>query len=252
MSAPFTLGILETGRPPEEMAAHFPTYVQMFTEMVSATAPQDWDYRAFTPMDGELPPSPTACDAWLITGSKFGAYEDHTWIHALIDFLRSAYDAKVPMVGICFGHQVLAQALGGRVAKSDKGWGVGTNRYSWTDNKPDWLAGTELADRADFAIQAFHQDQIIDLPPDAHVLAQSDFCPNAALAYGDQVVSFQGHPEFSAEFVGELIRVRRESMLGDAVADKAEAELHLPIDMEAIWAGIVAFLKTRAADKASS
>nr|WP_321458339.1 gamma-glutamyl-gamma-aminobutyrate hydrolase family protein [uncultured Cohaesibacter sp.] len=247
MTDTFTLGILETGRPPETLAQKFPSYAQMFAQMVGATAPAHWQYEYFVPLDGELPPSPDACNAWLITGSKFGAYEDYPWIHALKDFIRDAYAAGVPMVGICFGHQILAEALGGKVMKSEKGWGVGRQTYHWSSDKPDWLGKTELSKRDDFSILAFHQDQVVEVPPEARVIATSDFCNVAALAYADQVLSFQGHPEFNADFVADLIEDRREVVLGDAVAANASASLKTPIDRSAIGEGIVEFLKSREA-----
>ena len=243
MSATFTLGILETGRPPENLAKDHANYADMFASMVKATAPDHWDYRFYAVLDGELPQNPSECDAYLITGSKFGAYEDIDWIHGLKDFIRRAYDAGSAMVGICFGHQILAQSLGGRVVKSDKGWGVGVHHYQWTKDKPAWLDETALEASEDFAIVAFHQDQIVDLPFDARVLATSDFCPYAALAYKDQAISFQGHPEFSVDYEEVLIEDRREAVLGDQVADKAAESLAQPIDREAIGVGIVAFLE---------
>nr|WP_321526646.1 type 1 glutamine amidotransferase [uncultured Cohaesibacter sp.] len=245
MTENFTLGILETGRPPEDLGRIHSSYADMFARMVGETAPSHWKFAYFVPLDGELPPSPDACNAWLITGSKFGAYEDYPWIHALKDFIRAAYAAGVPMVGICFGHQILAEALGGKVIKSEKGWGVGRQTYQWSEDRPDWLGGTVLADSTDFSILAFHQDQVVDVPPEARVIATSDFCHVAALAYGDQVLSFQGHPEFNEAFVGALIEDKREVVLDDDVADKGAASLGAPIDRDAIGAGIVAFLTAR-------
>ena len=248
----FTLGILEAGRVPDALAARFETYVDMFARMVKTSAPDHWAYRTYAVLDDELPSSVTDCDAWLITGSRFGAYEDYPWIHALKGFLRSAYGAGVPMVGICFGHQILAQALGGRVEKSGKGWGIGTHHYQWVDDKPAWVKATELNESDDFAIQAFHQDQVAMVPPDATIIAQSEFCEVAALAYGQQVISFQGHPEFKSDFVSHLIEDRRGPILGDAVADKAVATLDQPIDDVAIGEAIVEFLKARQREKMAS
>nr|WP_321483911.1 gamma-glutamyl-gamma-aminobutyrate hydrolase family protein [uncultured Cohaesibacter sp.] len=248
MTDSFTLGILETGRPPEALAGTFPSYAEMFAQMVGATAPVHWDFAYYRALDGELPPRPDACNAWLITGSKFGAYEDYPWIHALKEFIVKAYAAGVPMVGICFGHQILAEALGGKVIKSEKGWGIGYQAYQWNKTKPDWLATTDLAGRDAFAILAFHQDQVVEVPPQAKVIASSDFCPAAALVYGEQVLSFQGHPEFSADFVADLIEEKRDDVLGQAVADKATTSLRKPIDRMAIGAGIVEFLKAREAE----
>lgn len=248
-AASFSIGILETGRPPEPLANEHGSYPTMIAELIKATAPANWTYRSYAALDGDLPASATECDAWLISGSKFGAYEDLEWIHALEEFLRRAFAISVPIVGICFGHQILAQALGGTVAKSGKGWGLGSSSYDWTDPKPDWLAKTPLADHENFVIQALHQDQVIDIPKEATIIAKSDFCPAAALTYGDQALSFQGHPEFSADFVADLIEVRRGTVWDDDIADKALKTLKAPLNRDAIGAGIVQFLKARQEDQ---
>ena len=232
MTPPFKLGILETGRPPESLQQQVPNYAVMTEEMLRTDGTEHWSFRHYAALDGELPERAGECDAYLITGSKFGAYEDIGWIHDLEHFLRRAYEDGVPIVGICFGHQILAQSLGGRVIKSNKGWAVGTHNYQWTERAPSWLANTGLEDSESFAIQAYHQDQIVQLPPTADVLAQSDHCPYAVLAYGDQALSFQGHPEFSSRYIAKLVEERRGSTLTEAIADRAIESLRLPIDNE--------------------
>jgi len=142
------------------------------------------EYQRYAALDGELPADVSECDAWLLTGSKFAAYESDQWIADLKDFVRHAFDVGAPLLGICFGHQLMAAALGGEVRKSEKGWGVGVHRYELND-APAWLG--EHPDT--LAIQAFHQDQVTVVPPDATVLARSDFCEVAALGYGDQALS---------------------------------------------------------------
>ena len=221
----------------------------MFALMVGATAPDHWNYRYYSPLDGELPESPTACQAWLITGSKFGAYEGLSLDPCSQGFHRE---------GLCrwrsHGRHLLRppdsggkprwqggqvrQGLGALVAMVITGRATG----------PDWLANTGLAGKPDFSILAFHQDQVVGVPPDAKVIASSDFCEVAALVYGDQVLSFQGHPEFGPDFVGELIESRRDTLLGDHVADLAMTSLETSVDKDAIGAGIVAFLKAREED----
>ena len=186
-----TIGVLETGRPPEELA-HHGDYPGMVARWLGG---MDADYTAYAVLDLELPTYPDLADLWVITGSKHGAYEDHPWIPPLEEFIRDCRDAGQPMFGICFGHQIIAQALGGVVRKSDKGWGLGVHDYA-TD---DWPA--ELGPRpAKLSLQAWHQDQVEQAPEDAKRIASSDFCENAALWYPGFALTVQGHPEMEAPY----------------------------------------------------
>ena len=168
----------------------------------------------------------------LITGSPAGVYDPLPWIAPLMDFIRSADGAK--MIGVCFGHQVMAEALGGHVEKSDKGWGAGLHRYAvvrderWIDS-----AGT-------IAIPASHQDQVIMQPPNTNVVAASDFTPFAALAWTDRpAISFQFHPEFSPAFAKALIEKRYDRI---PEPEAAIASLDAPNDNHAVGGWIRRFL----------
>ena len=115
------LGILQTGLPPEELIEKHGTYADAFTRLL---ANRGFEFESWAVLEGKLPDNPEDADGWLITGSKFGAYEEHQWIAPLEDFLRSTYQQSIPIVGICFGHQILAQALGGKVEKYSGGWSI--------------------------------------------------------------------------------------------------------------------------------
>ena len=200
MSAVKTLGILEVGLVREDISADFDTYPQMFETLLSSADP-DLQYKTFTVVEGEMPESAQDCDAWLITGSRHGVYEEHDWIEPLSELVREAYSSDIPLVGICFGHQLIAQALGGKVIKSDKGWGVGVHQYALKD-QPDWMKSPD----GTVKINAFHQDQVIEVPDNATVIASSEFCENAALLYGNKAISFQGHPEFENNYQMALLK----------------------------------------------
>ena len=151
---------------------------------------------------GDFPESPEACDAYVITGSPKGAYENDPWITELIEFIRASFAAGKKLMGICFGHQVLAHALGGRTEKSEKGWGLGLKTFSIEskNNKP-WLNGNSGSCSLYFA----HQDQVVELPPNAELLGGNDFCPNAFYTIEDQVLGIQGHPEFSTQIMTDIL-----------------------------------------------
>ena len=194
-----TIGILETGRPPVALRAKWGTYDDMIRNMLG----RHRQYRTYDVQAGELPADPTECSAYVITGSSAAVYDDLPWIPPFLDFLRKV-QGKAKLVGICFGHQAMAKAFGGEVAKSPKGWGIGMHRYEIIEPP----AG--MTEPLAFAIPAFHQDQVVRLPPGARVLATSEFTPFAAIGYDDNTVSVQGHPEFSPAFSAALIEARRD------------------------------------------
>ena len=239
------IGILECGPVADQLQPRYGTYGTVFENMLRPHLP-DTDFEKYVVYDGNIPSRPDAADAWLMTGSKFGAYEDHDWIPPLEDFLRRTYAAKVPIVGICFGHQILAQALGGKVMKSDKGWGLGAQSYD-VIKTPAWMADAGQT----FSSHAVHQDQVVALPTDANVLATSPFCEYAALAYGDtdlpDAITVQPHPELSAEFIEDLVEVRRGSVFDEATADAALQSVGTPVNNDDWAKWIATFFRTRLA-----
>jgi GMP synthase-like glutamine amidotransferase len=223
------LAILETGRPPGNLADEFGDYPAMFEAMLG----DGFDVQTFDIAAGELPDDPAAHHAYLITGSPAGVYDPLPWIEPLSDFIRSANDSK--MVGVCFGHQVMAEALGGHVEKSDKGWGAGLHRYDIV--RPErWMDGA-----TEVAVPASHQDQVVIQPPNTEVIASSSFTAYAGLAWKDRpAISFQFHPEFSPAFAKALIE-KRYDIVPDP--DAAIASLDAPNDNERVAAWIRRFLR---------
>jgi GMP synthase-like glutamine amidotransferase len=223
------IGILETGRPPGQLSEQFGDYAAM----VGAMLGDGFTLESFDVQDGKLPQHPSAHDAFLITGSPAGVYDPLPWIAPLEQFIRTAGTSK--LVGICFGHQVMAQALGGQVEKSDKGWGAGLHHYSILRREP-WMAG----DRSDIAAPASHQDQVVVQPPNTDVVAESPFTKFAALAWTDRpAISFQFHPEFSPAFAKALIE-QRYDVVPDPEA--AIASLDSPNDNARVGGWIRNFL----------
>lgn len=209
------IGILETGLLNEKLAGRFAPYPVMFATLLDRSK-QDLQYQSFSVINGEMPTSIDDCDGWLITGSRHGVYENLDWMLSLESFIRDLYKASKPLVGICFGHQIIAQALGGEVTKSDRGWGIGLHSYdvdlaqSWMNSVPDKVG-----------IYAFHQDQITQLPSLAKVFISSKFCPYAGLTYGDSIMTVQAHPEFEASYEHALIAIYGGNIVPESVASKA-------------------------------
>ncbi len=233
--------IIETGLPPAAIRSDWPGYPDMFQRLVGK-ADSELSFETVSIVTGAAPPDPATLDAILITGSPAGVYDPEPWMPHLMDFIRWAADAETPQVGVCFGHQAIAQALGGRVAKSEKGWGIGRHEYDIV-YRPDWMA--DAPDR--FSIAVSHQDQVLDPPPGARTLARSSFTPFAALAYESApVVSFQGHPEFENGYAAALYSARRGQPLAPCAVDEAIASLDRPHANDEVATWIAKFLRHHA------
>jgi GMP synthase-like glutamine amidotransferase len=222
------LAILETGKPPAPLIARFGTYPAMFRDLLG----DGFEVSALDVEAGALPADPAAHDGYLLTGSPAGVYEDLPWLAPLSDFIRAAKGQK--LVGICFGHQIMAKALGGHVEKSEKGWGAGLHTYSITANEP-WMDGV-----AAVSVPASHQDQVVIQPRNSDVIAASAFTPYAGLVWRDRpAISFQFHPEFSPAFAKALIEQRYDRVPDP---DAAIASLDAPNDNQRVGEWIRRFL----------
>ncbi|MCB1366994.1 MAG: type 1 glutamine amidotransferase [Rhodobacteraceae bacterium] len=221
------IGILQTGHAPEGLLADFGDYGDMFQHLLDGNG---FEFQVYSVVDDQFPDAVDAADGWLITGSRHGAYEDLPWIARLEDFLRAAYARGVPIIGVCFGHQVLAKALGGRVEKFAGGWAVGPAEYA-------------LKDGGSLTLNAWHQDQVVERPDGAEVLASSPFCENAVLAYGDKALTVQPHPEYGRDFIAGLIEKRGRGVVPDALLDDATARLDTDITRTWMVDRMVRFFK---------
>ena len=225
------IGVLETGAPPQALEARFGDYPSMFRSLLG----DGFQWRSYDVQGEGLPEGPQEQDAYIVTGSSAGVYESDAWIGRLLEFLRAAR-GRARLVGVCFGHQAMAEAFGGKVIKSPKGWGVGLHTYEVLDAAP-WMdtAGA-------ISIPASHQDQVVELPPGARVLAASAFTPYGMLDHGQGAVSLQLHPEFDPAYAEALIESRREARLSAEVADAAIASLHRPNDNTRVGGWLKRFL----------
>jgi GMP synthase-like glutamine amidotransferase len=223
------VGILETGRPPGDLAGRFGDYPAMFADLLGP----GFETTTYDVAGGALPERPESHRAYIVTGSPAGVYDDLPWIAQLERFLREA-KGRAKLVGACFGHQVMAEAFGGRVEKSDKGWGIGLQTYEVT-GRAAWMD-----DAARVSVPVSHQDQVVVQPPSSLVLAANAFTPFGVLAYADQpAISMQFHPEFVPEFAKALIELRRERLPDP---DAALASLDAPDDRARVARWIRRFL----------
>lgn len=219
------LTILEVGDVPADLQAEFKSYPLMFIDMFAAVD-ADFEYETIQISHGEPLPDIADVQAVLLPGAVAGVYDALDWMEPLREFIRRAYARNIPMVGVCFGHQIIADALGGDVRKSEKGWGIGRHVY-------DVVKPLEFVDDIgpQIAIAASHQDQVITPPAEAEVFLSTDFTPNAGLIYENAVtMSVQPHPEFNRDYIAALIEARRGTKLTQDVADKAIASLDKPLE----------------------
>ena len=220
------IGILQTGEAPDALRPHTGDYPDMFTQLL---ADKGFTFRSWRVLDMEFPADVHAADGWLITGSRHGAYEDLPFIAPLEAFIRDAFAAHVPMVGICFGHQIIAQALGGTVEKFAGGWNVGPQDYDFEGET--------------VTLNAWHQDQVTRKPEAATVIGTNASCENAALIYDDRALTVQAHPEYDDSFIQGLIRTRGKGVVPAPLLESADARLGVPLSSPAIADRIADFFK---------
>ncbi len=185
--------------------------------------------------EGRFPEHVRECDGWLCSPSRMSTYDDVPWLRDVEQLLREIIATETPYVGICFGHQLLAQALGGKVERSPFGWGVGVRDYDVLAKRP-WMEPSK--DR--FSLIGSHQDQVTQLPAEAELLFASDYCPLGGFAVGERAWTVQVHPEFVAPLADHLLAGRIELIGAERVAD-ARATLDRPLDRHVIAQWIAAF-----------
>ena len=220
------IGILQTGHAPETIRETMGDYDAMFHRLLGEDT---FEFTTYNVVDMQFPTDVDAADGWLITGSKHGAYEDHAFIPPLEALIRAIHARRAPMIGVCFGHQIIAQTLGGKVEKFAGGWSVGRTEYQ-LDGRP-------------VALNAWHQDQVVQVPPSAEIVGHSDFCAAAALLYDDTIWTIQPHPEFGAPIIEELATTRGPGIVPQDQLDAATTQLSQPTDNAALGTFMAEFFR---------
>lgn len=229
------IGILKTDDVRPALVSEYGEYHDMFIRLLREREPA-LQFTIYDVQRSRYPQDLDEVDAYLITGSKAGVYEDIAWIPPLASFVRSLRDRGKKLVGICFGHQLIAHALGGRVEKSPKGWGVGRHGYTLTDAAGSYgPAGTR------FHVLASHQDQVMEPADGAVILAASEFCPVAMTQVGEFALTFQGHPEFCPGYARSLMQVR-QACIGEERYQQGMSSLELPLDSQQVAGWMLRFM----------
>lgn len=182
------------------------------------------EWKIFAVCDGIFPHAPTECDAYIASGSRYSVYDDLDWITHLKTFMQAIAQHQIPYLGVCFGHQLLAEALGGKVSKADSGWCVGVHTFDM-QVQADWMSPFQ----PQLNLLMMCQDQVMELPPDSQVLATSPACPVGMFQVGDRMLGVQAHPEFSKAYNRQLMESRVDRM-GTSVVQLGIDSLQLPLD----------------------
>jgi len=238
------IGILKTDSVREEFQHEFGDYPVMFRAVLMANADDvPIEFRDYDVQRGEYPASIDECDAYLITGSRESAYDDQPWIHRLAQFVQELDAARHTLVGICFGHQLIAHVLGGETRAAETGWAVGVQETQVL-SPAEWM----LPYRERFGLLSSHKDQVVRLPERAEVFASTPFCPNSGFTIGDHILTFQGHPEFSKGYSRALIELRRE-LLGEPGYSSGVESLGKPVHQSMVGRWIINFIASNAAER---
>lgn len=196
------LAILETDILYDSLRPTYQGYGAMFENLLRGAGSTHWQISIYPVIDGHYPADINDYQAYLITGSKYDSFAEDTWIVQLRSYVQTLFEAGKPMVGICFGHQLLAHALGGRAGRCQAGWGLGVMQYQ-LDHQPEFI---DAQDPVHLIVS--HQDQVLSLPPKAKRLLSNGFCPNAAFYIPHRVLAIQGHPEFDVDYAKALLNMR--------------------------------------------
>ena len=236
--------IVICGHVPEPARTVMPDYGACFEELLSPNLPGATFGRVVV-VEGETLDDIADYDVYVFTGSPAGVYEDMAWIRYAEQLVRDVVAAEKTVLGICFGHQLVAQALGGRVVKSEKGWGMGVHTVGVASREP-WMSGG--GDAVNVIVS--HQDQVVEPPKGAKILLSTEFCPVGMMRVGDQVVTIQGHPEMKKGIVDVILEMRRERV-GEPVYTSGKASLGMDLDHDVIGRWLAQFVREAEQQKAA-
>lgn len=201
------LGVLLCDDVRPELQPKHGNYPAMFTNLF-AQVDSNIELQFYRVIDGQYPQSLNECNGYITSGSRYSVYEQNRWINVFQGFVHQLFFQHIPLVGICFGHQMIAQALAGEVMQSDKGWGIGAAQAALDTpltQQPPWL--TEPPNKVSLLVS--HQDQVIRPPENTTIIASSDFCPSSIMLVGEHFLGIQGHPEFTPEYLYDLLELRK-------------------------------------------
>ena len=240
--SPMRVDVLLMNTDRSAFAQRHPDDAQKVITALQAVRP-GWTYQAWAARDGELPPDPLAADAWVLTGSVASVTQPELWMERTAHAVRQRHAARRPLVGLCFGHQLIAQALGGVVARSAGGFRLGVTETTLVAQEP-WMDPPLPR----LALFAAHEDQVQQPPPGARVLGSSAHCPVGAYAIGQHVLCTQYHPELTRPFMRDLLATFGRKF-GATVAAQAADEIERPVDADTFMRWVARFIEASRGSK---
>ncbi len=200
------IGILDADHLSDSVICKYGCYADAFIRLLSPlqnNLAQTVSFQRYSIFNMDFPKSINECDIYIITGSQYSTYENIAWIKKLEIFIRQLHAHNKKLLGICFGHQIIAQSLGGKVEKNEKGWEIGITTTHLTDTR-EWMKPV----RDFFFIIVSHQDHVTKLPDNAVNFCKTNLCPNSGFYIGKHILTFQGHPEFTKDYVKLIIKLQ--------------------------------------------
>ena len=219
-----------------ELALAYGSFGAMFAALFNRVGAR-WETTVFHTQRGEYPASYDDFDAVLLTGSRADSFSDVPWVVELRKQVTQLLADQKKLVGVCFGHQLIALCLGAPVSRAPQGWGAGRMTYDW--HRPDL---PHSVNRTHVSLLASHQDQVHELPPGAQLVASSPFCPVASFTVGQHVFCVQAHPEFNTQLSADLLD-RRRALLGEEKYSASHKSLVHGHEGEDLARVLVAFLE---------
>ena len=232
------IGILQCDDVLEQFQPEFGTYPSMIMSLFSSIR-ENIEFDVYDVRENHYPVTIEDYDAYITTGSRHGINDDLPWIPLFLDFIRALNDKKHTLIGICFGHQAIVKALGGKVVTSEKGWGIGLSKNELV-NLQHWMT----PQRNPITIVVSHKDQVTELPSNAIVLYRSDFCPNYMLQVGKHIISIQGHPEFCSAY-SKTLMLHRQKIIPDDILAKGLESLTQEADDKLLAQWMLQFIDSR-------